>query len=290
MLRMYLETPIVHAVMVVALVMTGFGSSVALAAESGNAAGCTPLHKGLHTITKGVLTVAQYEYPPFSMYDASTNALTGIEGEIITKFAKLECLKMKVIQGSAAAMITSVATGRADITLGSWYRTKKRAKVVNLSAPVIVSPFAAVSKKGLNTVDELKKVQVGAGQGLVGIDDLKKAFGGNLHLYPNDNAAFHDLKVGRIDADVLGFIAGVRQIKVHDLKGYVVKAIKPDERIPVTLNPGESNFPVNKNNEKLGNAIDDVIHKLRKDGTLDKLAKKYGLSPVVVHPKKPTLL
>jgi polar amino acid transport system substrate-binding protein len=105
------------------LVLSGCGGAPpgAPAAVSEN---CTPKHEGLKTIEEGVLTVAQYEYVPFSM-TKGPGKLTGLEGDILTKFAKAECLRLKINKGDSAAMITSVATGRADVTLGSWYRTSR---------------------------------------------------------------------------------------------------------------------------------------------------------------------
>src|SRR5699024_5684198 len=150
-----------------------------------------PRDEGLTTLKEGVLTVAQYEYVPFSMSD-SPGTLTGLEGDVLTKFAELECLTLEINKGDSPAMITSVATGRADTTLGSWYRTEERAEKVRLSAPVVTSPFSSVSKEGIDTIDGLKDLEIGVGQGLIGVDDLKKVFGDELNIYQNDDALFAD--------------------------------------------------------------------------------------------------
>lgn len=250
---------------------------------------CKPRDEGLKTLEEGVLTVAQYEYTPFSMSEGP-GTLTGLEGDILTKFAELECLTLKINKGDSAAMITSVATGRADTTLGSWYRTKERAEKVRLSAPVVTSPFSAVTKDGIDTVDGLKGLTIGAGQGLVGVDDLKKVFGGNLKIYPNDDAVFEDINAGRVDATVQGYIAGSQYLKKHEIEGYTVTPLQPDDRLPATKAPGQTNFPVSKDNEELGKAIDSVVAELRDSSELDKIAEKYGLDPKVMHPGEPNLL
>lgn len=250
---------------------------------------CTPRDEGLQTIEEGVLTVAQYEYVPFSM-SQEPDTLTGLEGDILTKFAELECLTLKVNKGDSAAMITSVATGRADTTLGSWYRTKDRAEMVRLSAPVVVSPFSAVSKDGISTVDELTDVTVGAGHGLIGVDELKDVLGDNLKIYQNDDAIFEDIKAGRVDAAVLGYIAGVQYLDKHGIEGFKVTPLEPDDRLTATQDPGQTNFPVNKDNEALAEAIDSVIAEMRESGELDQIAEKYGLDATVMHPGEPNLL
>ncbi|WP_309132570.1 transporter substrate-binding domain-containing protein [Brevibacterium sp.] len=270
------------------IVLSGCGGTPPGAPDAA-AEDCKPRHEGLKTLEEGVLTVAQYEYTPFSMSEGP-GTLTGLEGDILTKFAEQECLTLKINKGDSAAMITSVATGRADTTLGSWYRTKERAEKVRLSAPVVTSPFSSVTKEGIDNVDELEKLTIGVGQGLVGVDDLKEIFGGELKIYQNDDAVFEDIGAGRIDGTVQGYIAGTEYLKKHEIEGYKVTPLKPDDRLPATKAPGQTNFPVSKDNEQLGKAIDEVVADLRESGELDKIAEKYGLDPQVMHPGEANLL
>lgn len=270
------------------LALTGCGGAPPGAPEAA-AEDCVPRDEGLTTLKDGILTVAQYEYVPFSMSD-EPGQLTGLEGDILTKFAELECLTLEINKGDSPAMITSVATGRADTTLGSWYRTKERAEKVRLSDPVVVSPFSSVTKEGIDTVDGLKNHHLGVGQGLIGVDDMKKVFGSNLKIYQNDDAVFDDISAGRIDGSVQGFIAGSQYLKKHEIEGFTVTPLKADDRIPSTKKPGQTNFPVNKENEVLGEAIDSVVDELRESGELDKIAEEYDLDPQVMHPGKPNLL
>lgn len=250
---------------------------------------CTPRDADLTTLTDGTLTVAQYEYPPFSMSDGPAN-LTGLEGDILTKFAEAQCLTLAVNKGDSAAMITSVATGRADTTLGSWYRTKERDEMVRLSAPVVVSPFSSVTKDGASTVDDLASLKLGVGQGLVGVDKLKEVFGDSLSTYQNDDAVYDDIKAGRIEATVQGFIAAHTYLDKHGITDFQVTVLDPDDRLPATLEPGQTNFPVNKENESLGKAIDSFVAELRDSGELDKIAEQYNLDTQVMHPGDPNLL
>lgn len=250
---------------------------------------CTPRDADVTTLTDGTLTVAQYEYPPFSMSDGPSS-LTGLEGDVLTKFAEAQCLTLTINKGDSAAMITSVATGRADTTLGSWYRTKERDEMVRLSAPVIISPFSSVTKDGASTVDELTELKIGVGQGLVGVDKLQEVLGDGLSIYQNDDATYDDIKAGRIDGTVQGFIAAHTYLEKHGITDFQVTVLDPDDRLPATLDPGQTNFPVNKENEALGKAIDSFVAELRESGELDKIAEEYGLDPQVMHPGDPNLL
>lgn len=251
---------------------------------------CVPRNEGIETIEDGVLTIAQYEYPPFSMYDEATGELSGVEGEILSTFAELQCLDTAIVQGDSAAMITSVDTGRADITLGSWYRTADRAEVVRLSEPVITSPLSIVSTEGIDNIDDLLQVNTGVSQGVVAVEELQELFGADLNIYQNVDSVFADLQAGRIDAAVLGYGAAITQLENRPIEGAQIMAIVPDERIASTVDVGQTNFPVNLNNESLGKAVDETIMELRNEGVIEQLAKKYGFAPEVAEPGEANLL
>src|ERR1700676_4968856 len=107
-------------------------------------AACTPKHN-FATIDKGKLTVAVSIYAPYSGL-SSAGDVEGVDGDIVKKIAEMECLEVKGTSVSGAAAIESVASNRADITIGDWYRTAARAKVVNLSAPIYADQSAIYSK------------------------------------------------------------------------------------------------------------------------------------------------
>jgi polar amino acid transport system substrate-binding protein len=273
---------------VACLAAAGCSSGDSSAGSSGVPAGCTPAHADVKTIKQGVLTVAQYSYPPFSVYE--NGKLTGVEGDVLTKIAEMECLKIEVVPGQSPAMITNVQTGRADTTLGSWYRTKARQEVVNLSDPVVVSPLALISKTGDDTVDAISKMKIGAGTGLVALPDLQKLVGGNLKTYADTNAEMTDLEAGRIDGGVLGLGAAVKALQDHPISGAQIKVIQPDPRIASTASPGQTNFPTNKSNPSLGKAINEDIAKIRSSGDLKKIAEKYNYPVEATEPGEPNLL
>ncbi|MFD5600045.1 substrate-binding periplasmic protein [Leucobacter sp. NPDC058333] len=270
-----------------ALLFTGCSSGGA--ASSAVGADCVPAHDNVKTIKPGVLTVAHYDYPPFGYIE--DGKFVGIEGEIIAKIAEMECLDVTLVPGDSSAMITSVQTGRADTTVGSWYRTAERAKVVRLSDPVVTSPLSVVSTTGAKTVDDLLDIDaVGAGQALVGVEELQGLLGSKLKLYSTNDAEFADFQAGRIDGAVLGLGAAVTLLDLYPVEGATVEPLEPDPRLSATVNVGQTNFPVNLKAEDLGQAIDDDIAQLREDGVIAELAEKYGFPADIAEPGEPNLL
>lgn len=270
----------------------GGGSSGAGGASSagggGSSTNCRPAHSGLTTVTPGSLTVATYPYPPFA--SVSNGKLSGAEGVILNKIAAMECLKIGLVQGSSAAMIPSVVSGRADTTSGDWYRTKARAAVVRLGAPVLQDELTLVSKAGVPTVQALKGRQVGSLLGFLWNDDLKKLLGSNLHLYQDTQAEYADLKAGRISVVVDTYPSAVQTLKKDNTTGMKLIIPPKDSAVESTVKPGQSMFPVNKKNTKLGDAINADIKKLRSSGELAKLIAPFGFGKSAANPGTPTII
>lgn len=239
---------------------------------------CVPQHE-FDTIEAGVLTVAQFSNPPFS--DTEGDRLIGAEGEILTRIAEMECLQIKVVPGNVAAAIPSVETGRADTTLGSWYRTAERSEIVLLSDPVITVYLAIASRKGsgIEQISDLEGRTVGSAIGSLWVDDVNALIGDDQKLYETLEASYADLKAGRIEAILNSEPTAVRQIQLAGLEDEVEIYIPdPDPAVGATLQPGQTNFPVNLGNPALQQAINAGLAALRESGEFDEILAKYGIS------------
>lgn len=277
-----------------ALVATACGSSSSSSA-SGSAAGaakssgnCHPAHQ-VHTINSGALSVSVYSYPPYG-YE-SGGKLAGVDGAIIDDIAAMECLTVKPVPVAAAAAIPDVQTGRADTAMGDWYRTVPRSKVVILGAPVYSDVMGLVSKTGVSTISALKGKTVGSVLGFLWDADLTKLLGGNMKLYPTDEAAYADLKAGRIQVVVDTPGASLFELKTEGMtSGYVFKQVAPDPAVAATVHSAQSMYPVNKNNQGLYAAMAADIAKLRANGTIAKILVANGFPASSANPGPPAML
>lgn len=249
---------------------------------------CVPAHDGLETVEEGFLTVAAYEYPPFSAIDGES--LSGAEGEILHAIAELECLEVKVQPGAAAAMIPAIETGRADTTLGSWYRTAARAEIVLLSDPVIIDQLTLISVDGVDSVEGLVGNKVGSTLGFLWNEDLEALLGDDLSLYETTQALYADLASGRISVVVDTYPSGQAALENTPVDGAQFKVPAADPRVVSTTKPGQTNFPVNLDNPGLQEAINENLSTLRDSGVLADIAEKWGFSPTAVEETEPNLL
>lgn len=280
-------TKLVLLAAVSSFALAGCAPAQAPATEE-TAEGCVPAHPGLTTVQEGSLTVAAYEYPPFSAIDGTM--LSGAEGEILNAIAELECLDVIVQPGAAAAMIPSIESGRADTTLGSWYRTAARAEIVLLSDPVIIDQLTLISVEGVDSVEGLVGKKVGSTLGFLWNEDLEKLLGGDLSLYETTQALYADLASGRISVVVDTFPSGKAALETTPIDGAQFKVPAPDDRVVSTTKPGQTNFPVNLSNPGLQQAINENLKTLRDSGKLAEIAEKWGFSPTAVEETEPNLL
>lgn len=230
---------------------------------------CQPAHENITTLEDGTLTVSLLNGMPYS--GLKDNKLTGVDGEIMTAIAALECLEIKPQLVDGAAVIPSVTGGRADVGLGGWFITEERLKAgVVMTVPAYVAGNSFVSKEGISDVAELARHTVGAPAGYAYVPDLKKLLGGDLKEYDSALNMYNDLKAGRIDVAVDG--AGVAA-KIAPA-GFQVE--DPTGDLPDTLKPTDTGFPVNGDDAGLLEAINDDINELNKQGRIKTMLVDNG--------------
>lgn len=250
---------------------------LALPGAAALAQSCTPTHKIDKLVNPGKLTVAIYEYPPFSV--TTGNEIGGVDGDILKNVAKAACLTIQAEVVDPAATIQYVISGKADIAGGDWYRTAERAKVLGLSYPTYLDQMGIYSKDGVSTVGAMIGKQVGTVSGFLWVTDLQKLLGTNLHLYPNPVALAQDLEAGRIQIGVDSYGTGAYAQKKGGYPGIIIKVAEPDPRVRASAEAAQANLLYTKDNASLGSALDADIQEMHKDGSIAKFLSSFGLDP-----------
>ncbi|KFJ04788.1 substrate-binding periplasmic protein [Bifidobacterium subtile] len=263
-----------HPILAAAVVTLMIGTMAACGSPSGSGASsssCKPAHD-FSTITKGTLTVAIPELPPFTSY--KNNKATGIDPSIVSSIAKMECLSVSYSQVAFAEAIPAVQSGRADIAIGDFYRTKERAQVVGMSDAMYADQLGIVSKTGASSLASLESKKVGTVDGYLWLDDTKKIWGDNLTIYSSNVEMRQDLESGRIAA---GFDSYATAVAYSKGKDYQSKVAQKDKRVDSTINGVQAGIPYTKTNEDLGKALNADIGTLRSKGTLAKIFSDLGM-------------
>lgn len=245
-------------------------------------ASCVPAHK-FTTITKGVLTVASYDLPPYT--DFTSSGFKGVDAAILDAIAKEECLTVKATQLATAAVIPSVQAGRSDVAAGDWYRTQPRSLIVGLTVPIYTDQMGIVSKTGISSIPALKDQTVGTVAGYLWDNDLQKYLGGKLKIYQTPQDMDQDLKSGRITVGVDSYGSAL-----YSDKGFKVEVAQPLAAIAASVQPAQSTFPTVKSNTALLAALNADITALKSSGELAKILVANGLSASAANTGAPRLI
>lgn len=129
----------------------------------------------------------------------------------------------------------------------------------------------ASDKKTYRTIDDLKGAVVGAGAGEETSDELVKlGIFKEVKLYNTGADMARDVALGRIAAAFNDYPVWKAQEAAGTLQGTrVVDGFKPLRRVPIA-------FGVKKGNAALMSKINDGLAKIKADGTLDKILKKWN--------------
>ncbi|WP_432246084.1 substrate-binding periplasmic protein (plasmid) [Arthrobacter sp. G.S.26] len=273
------------SIAVLALGLAASATACSRNAESTVSSDCKPKHQ-FSTVEQGKLTVGITEIPPYSYTKDGKPA--GADVELITEFASENCLELKTVPLAYVAAVPSVQNKRIDLTVGDWYRTAARTKIVNLSAPIYLDELGVISLDGLTNINDLKGKQVGTVDGYLWVNDLRKMLGSELKVYPSSVELKQDLESGRIDVGVDAY--GTALYNFPEESKFKVTTVEPDDQVAATVEPAQSAFPYTKDNGELGKALDGTIEEKRKSGDLVKVLEENGLPATSAEVGEPRLI
>lgn len=253
-----------------------FSTVWTLAANAIATENCKP-NPAFKTINPGSLTVAVYNYPPFTTV-GDQNQIGGIDSDVVKQIAQSNCLTVIPVVVDPSAVIQNVLTNKADLGIGDWYRTAARAKVLGMSYPIYIDQMAFYSHDGASQVNELSGKRVGAVSGFLYAGQIQSLLDKPVVLYPNPVALAQDLAAGRIDIAVDSYGTGKYAQSRGAYEGVKIEIAKPDPRVPLSVEPAQISFLYNMKNTELGTALDAEIKRLHGEGKIAEILKSNGLS------------
>ncbi len=245
---------------------------------------CVPEHQ-FSTVNEGELAVGVPTFVPFS--EIVDGAPSGIDGDIIAEFAAAECLTIKPVPLDYTGLIPGIQQDRIDVAIGSIYRTAARAEQAGVSAPIYLDQMGLISKDGVVTIEEMKSLNVGAIDGNLWVEDLQKALGGKVTVYPSSSELKQDLEAGRLDVAIDSYGASTLVFKDSD---YQVKLIEQTDQIKASIEPGQTSYYFNLKAEDFGDALDAKLEQMHDSGKIAEILEKWGLDASAADVGEPRLL
>lgn len=231
----------------------------------------TELEGGEKIVEKGKLTVCTHlPYEPFQYNEGGQ--VVGFDVDLMDLVAKDLGLEQKIFNTPFEGIETGQAmnTSKCDIAAAGMTITDERAKVMDFSDPYFDATQALLVKKGsgLDSLESLSGKTLGVQIGTTGQQYAEENVPDDVDL-----KVFEDLAL-LVSAVKTGSIpAAINDNSV--LYDYVEK--NPTTEVSTEFDTGEQyGFAVAKDeNDALLDAVNKALADARKDGTYDKLFKKY---------------
>ena len=211
-------------------------------------------------------------YPPFNMKNAK-GELVGFDVDI----AKALCSQMKadcdIVAQDWDGILPGLLAKKYDAIIASMSITPERQKKVAFTNPYYSNylRFAAAKGSGLEATKEgLKGKRLGAQRATIAAQYLEDNFRSvaEIKVYDTQEAAYLDLKAGRIDAllsDIYPAYDWLQQPD-NDKFEFIGKSIDIDDKIGIAIRKGE---------QELADKFNAALKAIREDGTYQKINEKY---------------
>lgn len=214
---------------------------------------------------------------PTSYHDSKTKKLTGYDVEVVRVIAK--CLHKKVVfkEYSVDGMLTAVKTGKVDMAIDDFAISPARKKNYLMSSPIKHSfnsiMVRASGNSGINSWSDLKGKK-SAGEAGTNYQHLSKQLGAKLVNYDNvsNDVYIRDLKNGKTDYIMNDYY--LQKLAMQAMPNSGLK-ILPNMYFTTNEDGSGEGIVFNKKDKALQKEVNQEIAKLKKNGKLSKIAKKY---------------
>ncbi|MFZ3117856.1 MAG: ABC transporter substrate-binding protein [Variovorax sp.] len=214
---------------------------------------------------------------PFTFLDTKTNTIDGVMADIVKAVGKEAGFGVQIEAMQFSTLISSLTTKRIDLISAAMFITPVRLEVVDFSQPIysygegVVVPVT--DKTGYVTMADLKGKRVGVQVGTAFVDPLQKSgLFTEVKLYDTTADLMRDANAGRIDA---GFLDS-------PIAGFAIsRGLFPNLRMATTFKPTMVNsigIATRKGDTETMGKVNAALTKLKADGTIDGILKKWGLA------------
>ena len=218
------------------------------------------------------------EYPPFESKNAK-GELEGFDIELGNAICKVANLKCSWEESSFDTLIPALQARKFDAINSAMNITEKRKEAIDFTNPIYRIPSQLVAKADAGlapTADALKGKNIGVLQGSIQEVYAKAHWepqGVTITSYKDQNLVYSDMATGRLDGTLVMAAAGQAGfLSKPEGKDYAfVGAPVEDAKI---LGSGIG-FGLRKGDDKLKAELNAAIEKVKADGTVERLAKKY---------------
>jgi polar amino acid transport system substrate-binding protein len=214
---------------------------------------------------------------PTTFLDVKTQKIEGLMPDVVREIGRREGFAVDYNAVPFSALIQSVVSGKIDIIVAGMTPTPKRAEVVDFSQPVTAFGEGVIvkdsDKTNYKSPQDFKGMSVGAPTGTdYGAQLLKLGIFKEVKMYDSPADMTRDVALGRI-------VAGFNDypiLKAQEAAGAMAGTRVDDSYVP--MRKFDIAIAVKKGNTDLLAKINEAITKMKADGSLDAILKKWHMA------------
>lgn len=248
------------------LFAAGCGSSSTTSADAGSGSGSA------NATEKTYVVGTDASYAPFESMNGEK--IEGFDMDVLSAVADAGGFKVSYQNTPWDGIFLTLKNNDRDIVASAVTITDERKKELDFSDPYFEATQMIVSKKGaeFKTLADLKDKKVAVQNATTGDDVVSKLFGkdsSNIKRFESMPLALLELKNGGVDA-AIGDNGVVMEYVKNNGAGDFVTAVDS------SFAKEYYGFAVKKGNTELLQKINDGLKKIKENGKLDEINKKYG--------------
>lgn len=228
-----------------------------------------------HTQKKDVLIVGtSADYPPYAFIDQHSNDILGFDIDITRAICEQLGKKMIIVDAPFSSLIFNLLSDSIDIIAAGISPSPRRCKAVLFSNPYYDNdPIIIVSKKEnppITNLQDLKNKQIAVNTGYTSDLFLSQLPYLNLIKLKSPAESFLALTTNSVDA---------LAVAQSSLQTFLQKNTNHAYQFFTVPHSADTYaLAIAKHNKKLKTEIDNALHVLRENGTLQKIKEKWNLA------------
>lgn len=239
-----------------------------VACESGDSEGKSSASNGEENeyglVSDGKLTfAASGEFKPFSYMEGSE--MVGFDVAVGEAIADKLGLEPNPQRAKFSGIVAGITEGRYDIAVASHTVTEERLKEVNFSDPYYYSGPVIYTRTDseIETDADLQGKEISVARGTTYLE-FAKEYTDNIPQVDSDVVALQSLASGHHDAVITDDVTGLTAIDT---------GLKIESKFQ--LGVAEQAIAVNKDNDALLEAVNEVLQEMKDNGELAELSEKW---------------
>lgn len=228
--------------------------------------------KSASTDSKTLVLGTSADYAPYEYIDTKTSdEIIGFDMDLAKDLGKRTGYKIKVKDIDFNSLITAMSAGKIDMIMAGMKETEERKKNADFTESYFIDQNEVVVKKDSNikSIEDLKGKTIGVQAGTIQetkAKEVAKTAGFKVENRNRIPELVEELKAGRFDAVIIEqSVAAGYLNKLPQIEGLLINDFFEESGSAVAFPKGS----------KLTPKFEKALQEAKKDGTVDKLVKKW---------------